>query len=674
MSGEMSNSSRAASQSSAGSPSPEPGAHPHREKFFDFNPPSLERGRPVPVPSAPLHFLDTHLSESLLLKRVEMLPSMHVELFDSLVDSYSEALDASEDSLFAIDGSLPYGSDTQTDAISISRMRKLGIEMSTTWIASSLVVHPSQPHLGGTLTWAGARKDTIPYIMEQQYVSQNIALYVRDPRPDELREFTPRNREMIERLHRHTTQLTSSMFFCTDALPILEDMSRLHGKKFPWRLDCQYLGASRPRSPPPDAPDVPWTLPKVEGPRRSRRVHINGASKQIPASQNIAVRGRSRGEGDEYTPTCKDYIQKAWVTAVKVDATFVVFDCGNQIRIGIRHRERQTLFLSSLIDIRSCKNPAYGGLWTALHVFAIADAIQRLPLIESSLLTKRKSTFDEPRRPSKRLKPDDSAGDLASIDQTMIAYMDTYPVLAIFFRFDNLDSPAPLLLFKPDSEHKSHYGPTEYLKIIAYKRVGAGAVGDVYKAVIEPDLPKLMSKASKKMVGKTSENDFTHQPFVLKIAPTGARARRLQHEAHIYKHLQDAGVSGIPSLLSYRQGLHTDLRVLMLSDAGRPLGQRMDSDRKVELSLKARVELKSILTAIHEAGVLHRDVRSWNIMEDDSGRVRFTDFDRSSLRGKPQDYEAEQERLKRFMEGEYVDKDDIIGEDDVRRRKAARAP
>ncbi len=108
---------------------------------------------------------------------------------------------------------------------------------------------------------------------------------------------------------------------------------------------------------------------------------------------------------------------QAWVTAVKVDATFVVFDCGNYVRIGIRHRERQTLFLSSLIDIRSCKDPAYGGLWTAFHVFAIADAVQRLPLIESSLLTKRKSTFDEPRRPSKRSKPHDSTENLASIDK-----------------------------------------------------------------------------------------------------------------------------------------------------------------------------------------------------------------------------------------------------------------
>ncbi|KAF9012785.1 hypothetical protein BDZ89DRAFT_1077365 [Hymenopellis radicata] len=672
----MSNSPRSSSYSS----SPEPGARTHREKFFDFNPPPLirPRPRPVPVPSAPLHFLDSHLSESLILKHVEVLPSMHVELFHGLVDSFSEALDARSDSLFQIDGSLPYRNSKRTDAISIRNMRELGIEMPLTRIASSLVVHPSQPRLGGALSWSGAPRDTRPYIIDQPYASQDIALYVSRPHPEEYGRFSAKNRDIVERLYRHTRQLTSSMVFCTDALPVLEDMSRLHGMKFPWRLDCQYSGASRPRSPPPDASDVPWTLPKVEGPRRSSRVRAHDASRRIPVSQDIGVLTPSRDEGGEYTPVCEDYVQKAWVTAVKVDATFIIFDCGNFIRIGIRHRERQTLLLSSLIDIRSCKDPAYGGLWTAFHVFAIADAVQRLPLIENSLLTKRKSTFDEPRRPSKRLKPDDGAADMSSIDKTMAAYMDKFPVLAIFFRFDHLDSPAPRLLFKPDAEHRSHYGPTQYLKIIAYKRLGAGAVGDVYQAVIEPDnisnTPKASSKTSKKKAAKGSEKDLTHRPFVLKIAPTDARARRLQHEVCIYRHLHDAGVSGIPSLLSYREALNSDMRVLMLSDAGRPLGQRMDSERKIELSPKARVELKSILTAIHEAGVLHRDVRSWNIMEDDSGRVRFTDFDRSSLRGKPEDYQAEQERLDRFVEGEYVDKGDIIGEDDVRRPGAARGP
>ncbi len=79
-------------------------------------------------------------------------------------------------------------------------------------------------------------------------------------------------------------------------------------------------------------------------------------------------------------------------------------------------------------------------------------------------------------------------------------------------------------------------------------------------------------------------------------------------------------------------------------------------------------ELKSVLTAIHETGVLHRDVRSWNIMEDDFGRVCFTDFDRSSFRETSENYQAEQERLGRFIAGEFVDKDDIIGADNLRRR------
>ncbi len=194
----------------------------------------------------------------------------------------------------------------------------------------------------------------------------------------------------------------------------------------------------------------------------------------------------------------------------------------------------------------------------------------------------------------------------------MAAYIDTFPVLAIFFHFDDLDSPAPLLLFKPDAEHKAHYGPTEYLKIIAYKRVGAGAVGDVYQAVMEPasaaKTVNASSKRSKKKVGKASEKDLTHRPFVLKIAPTSERARRLQHEVHIYKHLRDAGVSGIPTLLSYREGLNTDLRVLILSDAGRPLGQRMDSDQKVKLSSKARYVSAALLDFLLRLNFLQRRI------------------------------------------------------------------
>ncbi len=75
--------------------------------------------------------------------------------------------------------------------------------------------------------------------------------------------------------------------------------------------------------------------------------------------------------------------------------------------------------------------------------------------------------------------------------------------------------------------------------------------------------------------------------------------------------------------------------------------------------------MRSILASLHEAGILHRDVRSWNIMEDASGRVRFTDFDRASFCAKEEDYVAEKARLAKFIGGEYVDEARVIGADDL---------
>ncbi|KAF8894271.1 hypothetical protein CPB85DRAFT_1440568 [Mucidula mucida] len=415
------------------------------------------------------------------------------------------------------------------------------------------------------------------------------------------------------------------MVFCTDALPVMEDMSRLEGMDhFPWRLDSRCPTASRPRSPPPDASDVPWVLPPVEGPRRSRRVRLRDAHEPSARSFEIGTVERDANGEAGYSPRCEDYVQKAWVHAVKTDTTVIVFDCGNFIRIGIRHRERQTLFLSNLIDIRTCKDPAYGGLWTSLQVAAALDALQRLPLLENAALSKRKATFDERHRQIKRRKHDDAT----LRDQESRSFNQ----------------------FKCLLDYVSLYGQIP------------GACG----------LTKSKGKSSAMDV--PDSDGFLHQPFILKLALTGANARRLDHELQVYRHLEQAGVSGIPSLLGYRRGsMDGDPCVLMISDAGQPLGNRLDSEQKVELSTEARIELKSVLTSIHEAGVLHRDVRSWNIMEDEFGRVRFTDFDRSSLEGTPEDYRAEQERLDRFVEGEFIDKDDVIGEDPLRRRRKAKA-
>ncbi|KAF8892863.1 hypothetical protein CPB85DRAFT_1566070 [Mucidula mucida] len=563
---------------------------------------------------------------------VRILPSLHVELLALLESIPAEELDTINEAEFLITRA-GYSAARGADARSIIRYRMDGIECAVTQLASSLVFHPSQPDLMALLQWLHALAHTEFGPIIEEYASQNLVLHVVEAPPDELKAMNRKNKETYKRLRQHTQQLTSCMVFCTDALPVMEDMERLDSVDvFPWRLDSDYCGDSRERSPPPDAVEVPWTLPPVTGPRRSQRVRQKKTPQRAKNQRDIGVIQRPAQKDQHYEPACEDYIQKAWVHAVRIDATAVIFDCGNFVRIGIRHRKRQMLYLSSLIDIRTCKDPSYGSLWTALHIALASDAMKRLPLLENTLLAGAVSDED----PS------------SSSDEAMAAFMDTFPALAIFFRFDNLDSPAPLLLFRPDSERKERYGPKEYLKIIAYKRLGSGSVGDVYRAVIEPEsspsesLTKAGRSKGKGSVAKKSKDaseGLAQLPFILKIAPTHARARRLEHEVEVYRHLRGAGVSGIPN-------------------AGHPLGRRMDSDKKVDLSAEAGTALKSVLTAMHEAGVLHRDVRSWNIMEDDLGQ-------RDS-----EDYRPSKERLDRFIAGEFVDKDAIIGADDLRRRIA----
>ncbi|KAF9018399.1 hypothetical protein BDZ89DRAFT_1073913 [Hymenopellis radicata] len=570
---------------STGAPSPT-----CRQKLFDFNPPFLQRSESLtpPIPVAPLHFLDRHISESLILKHLKILPSFHDEYF-----TFHE--------IFS------YERIETADALSIIKIREDGVEFATTQIASSLILHPSQPDCTVTmLMWLNADHAIKPTLVNEKYSSQNLTLHVWDLSPDDFKSLNRRNREMYTRLLAHTTHLASCMVFCTDGLPVMEDMARLDAiDVFPWRLDSHYSGTSSTQAPPPDAPDPLWTLPTTGGPRRSRRVRIR-VSSQHATSRDIGLVDRSTEKADGYVPQCEDYIQKAWVAAVKTDASLIIFDCGNFVRIGIRHRELQTLFLSNLIDICSCKDPSYGELWTALHIAVASDA-------------------SAPTNRSKRRKLDDAA--VQVLDEEMTKYIASFPALAVFF--GSVTSTRLLLFFS--SERNLTAGlDTSQRTISASSRISH------WSSSFHPQ-------------GSFQRSQHSAPKARAARLPTFTRCR----------------CGGIPSVLGFRENPDANLCVLMLSDAGLPLGRRMDSDRKVDLSPQAQESLRSILGSIHEAGILHRDVRSWNIMEDASGRVRFTDFDRASFHAKEADYVAERARLDKFIGGEYVDDDRVIGADDL---------
>ncbi len=280
-----------------------------RQTLFTFNPPPLQRNDsvPPPIPSAPLHFLDRHIPECLILKRVRIIPSLHLDLYTSL-EAYTERLDALRPEDFIFHSFMSYDEITSADARSIFRIRSEGAEVASSRIASKLILHPTQPNAFYFLRWQHALEELKPTVLHEKYATQYLGLRVVGGSPERYEELNRKNRVFIKRLYERMKQLVSPLILCTDALPILEDMTRVGTMDaFPWRLDSHYHGVPCPRSPPPDALETLWTLPDERGPRRSRRV--KQASKRTTRPQDIGLPDIAENSG-EYKPLCEDYIQK----------------------------------------------------------------------------------------------------------------------------------------------------------------------------------------------------------------------------------------------------------------------------------------------------------------------------------------------------------------------------
>lgn len=69
---------------------------------------------------------------------------------------------------------------------------------------------------------------------------------------------------------------------------------------------------------------------------------------------------------------------QAWAQCTVKDTTLVVFHCGTLERIGVRDRKNQALYLTDVIDIHACKDPAYGKLHVGLYMTALEDALDRV--------------------------------------------------------------------------------------------------------------------------------------------------------------------------------------------------------------------------------------------------------------------------------------------------------
>jgi len=114
----------------------------------------------------------------------------------------------------------------------------------------------------------------------------------------------------------------------------------------------------------------------------------------------------------------------------------------------------------------------------------------------------------------------------------------------------------------------------------------------------------------------------------------------------MYRHLDSKGVKGIPTVLGLFVDPEDGPSALVLTHGGESI-----FNRSQEIEYFQREAFQTTLKAIHAAGVLHRDIRSPNLLIDEFGESFIIDFDQAEKFDSESAQKAEFKRLSRILEG-----------------------
>ncbi|KAF8916918.1 hypothetical protein CPB85DRAFT_1431876 [Mucidula mucida] len=463
-----------------------PPKEPYAKQFFGFvlHPYTL-REPGYPSPESFLHFPDTHLDENLILKRICVLPSLLKDILHAVDTMFPfQTQIAFKDATYNF-SRMPY--PKRNDNYRVDNVRKpyaTGIASASLQLVSGILIHPDDPYKARIVGW---RPNPYPHTnYNTPFHDEDFILKMMDFAEKDLAEFSTSSQERFP-------AFTLGILLCPNGEWCLEQMDELStslGSSIRTLRDThRYPALYVPRMLKIGCGTYPTSLPQ-------RHPHSHFKPKDF------------RPAPPRDSPGARELLQRAWYKAVRLDVSVILFDCGNLLRIGIRHRQTQTLYLT---PIRTHQ------------------------------------------------------------------YFKTHPVLAIYLYFGDYNSPTPEVLLSPDQPRSDIYKAKTCLPLLLTAKLGQGATGRAYTAILE--------RAT--IIDHAADWWLKWRPLKIALCPCATNT--------IY---QD-DVRGIGALV--------------MNDVGKPLGRRMDSDKKIKFSGAEKSSLEKILKDIHSAGVLHRDLRSWNV-------------------------------------------------------------
>src|ERR1044071_5982285 len=143
------------------------------------------------------------------------------------------------------------------------------------------------------------------------------------------------------------------------------------------------------------------------------------------------------------------------------------------------------------------------------------------------------------------------------------------------------------------------------------QKIGAGGQGTVYKATD--------TKLGRTVVVKVLPADLTAKETNLK---------RFDREARLASSLDHPNICTIFDL-GEQDGLHY---IAMQWVEGRNVRQLVNGrPLELESALRIAIQVTDALAAAHARGIIHRDVKSGNVMVTDAGQVKVLDFGLAKL-------------------------------------------
>ncbi|TFK71959.1 hypothetical protein BDN72DRAFT_895212 [Pluteus cervinus] len=587
-----------------------------KQTILIVEPPEPHVEEQIP-PAALFDFYDRHTAEHLRLKHLSFQPSLHDNLahrVDSKLDELRdvglgvpETAPETSQKWRAGDSYLPSGHIYPKD-LALRFQEVIG--NITGPAASHWVISPRAPYSFLHVTCYSWRMLQDTKHSAKNYPWEGVSLQFQEydhlQREGKLLSWLDvPTREFLKA--QEGSNMISFIFlpYSSQSADILRDMDRLFTlPEFPSSC-CATVGYSATHSPSTrtagiDALKTPWLVRESrqdpESPDAQRQEDSNDNGVLLPDGGRPADFGKDgavTAEGllhhvripfSHYTSIDFD---QTWRKAVERDTTFIVFNCGDFERIGVRHRATQTLYLSELIEVATAQNPAYSKIHLGLDIAALEDAQDRYDQIQrntakrsarvprSNLGKRKREEIDVPpdteTRFSRRAWLKVASRNLSeTMDHSHSKTKDLWKELhsrslaLVLIQYNIFESPRPASFLRiggtlsphglgPRSKKwKKTYKSLDSLKVTLDHPLFRGS-GRIHTTIIELEL---------------SDGRMLTRRVMAKVATTPADRAQLKHEYSVYEYLWERKVNGISCIFGLFEDVDNLATILIMERGG----------------------------------------------------------------------------------------------------------